>query len=354
MSHAYTAVQWNKHKKVYDLVLWALILLYLTGFIGVSLVTHPGDHAIHPPVLLLRALGTLSLLLLTVTLSIGPLVRLSPRFAPLLYNRRHLGVSLFCLALLHGLAAVGFYHGFGVTNPIRSLFTSNTNYTSLVGFPFETLGVLALAIFFLMAATSHDFWLKNLSARWWKTLHMLVYVAYGLVILHVALGALQSERSPVYVILTAASLGLVTGLHILAGAKEHRADRERAAPANEGWVDAGAVETFEPDAAKVVRLSQTHRVAVVRHGERGELLSCVSNVCKHQGGPLGEGRVVDGCLTCPWHGYQYLPAEGQSPPPFTETIPTYRIKVQSGRVLVHPQALPEGTAVEPAPVEENP
>ena len=47
-----------------------------------------------------------------------------------------------------------------------------------------------------MAATSHDFWLHNLSAPVWKRLHMLVYVAYALLIAHVTLGALQSETSP--------------------------------------------------------------------------------------------------------------------------------------------------------------
>mgnify|MGYP003753304843 CR=1 FL=1 len=46
------------------------------------------------------------------------------------------------------------------------------------------------------------------------------------------------------------------------------------------------------------------------------------NVCKHQMGPLGEGKIIDGCITCPWHGYQYLPANGQSPPPFTEMVKT--------------------------------
>jgi sulfoxide reductase heme-binding subunit YedZ len=48
-----------------------------------------------------------------------------------------------------------------------------------------------------MAATSHDFWLANLSAPVWKTLHMLVYLAYALLVLHVTFGALQSEVSPV-------------------------------------------------------------------------------------------------------------------------------------------------------------
>jgi nitrite reductase/ring-hydroxylating ferredoxin subunit len=30
-----------------------------------------------------------------------------------------------------------------------------------------------------------------------------------------------------------------------------------------------------------------------------------------QNGPLGEGRIVDGCITCPWHGYQYRPDTGR-------------------------------------------
>ncbi|MFT4977044.1 MAG: sulfoxide reductase heme-binding subunit YedZ, partial [Myxococcota bacterium] len=76
--------------------------------------------------------------------------------------------------------------------------------------------------------------------------------------------------------------------------------------------------------------------------------SAISGVCRHQGGPLAEGRIIDGCVTCPWHGYQYRPETGASPPPFTETVPTFRVRVEAGRVWVHPTPLPPGTPVEPA------
>ena len=84
-------------------------------------------------------------------------------------------------------------------------------------------------------------------------------------------------------------------------------------------------------------------------------ISAVSNACQHQNGPLGEGKIVDGCITCPWHGFQYAPETGASPPPFTEKIPTFRVKVADGRVLVDPTPNPAGTAVEPAriPGEAN-
>ncbi|MEL7090079.1 MAG: Rieske 2Fe-2S domain-containing protein, partial [Planctomycetota bacterium] len=89
------------------------------------------------------------------------------------------------------------------------------------------------------------------------------------------------------------------------------------------------------------------RIAVLRYDGR---VSAVSNVCAHQHGPLGEGKVVDGCLTCPWHGYQYHPHNGQSPPPYTEKIPTYQVKIEGTRILVNPKPLPPGTPVEPAKI----
>jgi DMSO/TMAO reductase YedYZ heme-binding membrane subunit len=74
-------------------------------------------------------------------------------------------------------------------------------YRLFIGFPFETLGITALTILFLMAITSHDFWLRFLSPPFWKALHMAVYLAYGLLVLHIALGAMQNQRSPLIPIL---------------------------------------------------------------------------------------------------------------------------------------------------------
>ena len=30
-----------------------------------------------------------------------------------------------------------------------------------------------------------------------------------------------------------------------------------------------------------------------------------TNTCPHRGGPLGEGTLADGVVTCPWHRFQY-------------------------------------------------
>jgi len=75
-------------------------------------------------------------------------------------------------------------------------------------------------------------------------------------------------------------------------------------------------------------------------------------VCRHQNGPLGEGRIVGGCITCPWHGYQYAPDTGASPPPFTDKVATFQTRIVDGVVLVHPSPHAPGTRLEPSEIRE--
>ena len=277
-------------------------------------------------------------------LCIGPLCRLNPKFLPLLYNRRHAGVTCFLLALIHAVMVVATYHAGGDTNPILSIFVSSPLTGSLAGVPFQPFGFFALVILFLMAATSHDFWLANLSAPVWKSLHMLVYVAYALLVLHVTFGALQGETGAIYGATMAAGLVTVIALHMAAARIERRSDHESTDLSADGLVDVCAVADIPENRARIVCLSG-ERVAIFKYDGK---ISAVSNVCQHQNGPLGEGKIVSGCITCPWHGYQYEPDTGASPPPFVEKVPTFNVRVANGRVFVDPRPNPAGTKTEPA------
>ena len=139
---------------------------------------------------------------------------------------------MFVPALAHGVFSTVQFHALGNVNPLVSLPASNIQFGSVAEFPFEALGLGALVILFLMAATSHDFWLHNLSAPVWKRLHMLVYLAYVLLVGHVALGALQSEPNPLLTALLAAGAATVIGLHLAAGLRERDADRPGSAAAS--------------------------------------------------------------------------------------------------------------------------
>ena len=345
MSTTYRAVSWNPQKRRYDVVAAGLIAGFLAIALGLQAALHP---ELTIETLLIRSLGAAAFTLLHVILCIGPLARLDRRFLPLLYNRRHLGVMMFTLALGHGVFSIVQFHGFGTLNPLVSVLVSNQRYATLGQIPFQPFGLAALMVLFLMAATSHDFWLHNLTAPVWKTLHMGVYLAYALIVLHVIFGVLQGETSWFMAWALSAGVLAVFTLHMLAAGREASRDRENRKAKSDGFVDVCRVDEIGEKRAFVTCLSG-ERVAVFRYGGR---ISAISNVCQHQNGPLGEGRIVNGCVVCPWHGYEYAPDSGASPPPFTEKVPTFFVRVVAGRVLVHPQPQKPGTRVEPALVTE--
>jgi nitrite reductase/ring-hydroxylating ferredoxin subunit/DMSO/TMAO reductase YedYZ heme-binding membrane subunit len=336
MSVGYAAVGWNRQKKIYDWLIFGFCVFYLTTFVVFTAILNP-DYTFET--VLIRSTSTLAVLLLHIILSIGPLSRLNKKFLPLLYNRRHLGVTMFCIAAVHGVFSILQFHTLGNVNPFVSLFTSNTNFNSVAGFPFQALGFFALIILFLMAITSHDFWLHNLSPKIWKTLHMFVYLAYALIVMHVMLGVLQYETHPVFVILVALGAVWLITLHLVAGTREVIKDNQKFDPGIDGFVYVCNSNEFEEGRAKIFCVDK-ERIAVYKHAGK---LYAIHNVCKHQGGPLGEGKIIDGCITCPWHGYQYLPNNGQSPPPFKEKVNTYDVKISEGKVLLNPNPHDEGT-----------
>ncbi|MFT5573186.1 MAG: sulfoxide reductase heme-binding subunit YedZ [Cryomorphaceae bacterium] len=339
MSHDYVPVQWNRSKVIYDRVLWLGIVLYLVVFMAVSMLTHTDADALSPMIVLIRAFATCGFLMLSIILCIGPLARLDARFLPLLYNRRHFGVSMFLVTLVHALLVIMFYHSFGVGNPLVSIFTSPGSYESISDFPFQRFGAIALFILLVMAATSHDYWNANLKAPVWKALHMGVYIAYALIIVHIASGSMLQSETGLLAAMVYTSLVSVGGLHLVAAVKSLKVDRTGKAA---DWVSVGAWQDIPDNQAITVTVDKDERVAVFRY--EGTKLAAISNVCQHQNGPLGEGRVIDGCITCPWHGFQYRPEDGRSPEPFTEKVATYHLKLEGDQVFLNPVALPKGSA----------
>src|SRR6185503_11426693 len=143
MSTSYQAVGWNRQKKIYDWLIFGFCVTYLVIFCGLTLVFNP---QVTFETLLIRSSSTLAVLLLHIILSIGPLCRINKKFLPLLYNRRHLGVTMFTLSLIHGGFGLFQFHALGNANPLVSLFTSNTQFNAVSQFPFQALGFFALII----------------------------------------------------------------------------------------------------------------------------------------------------------------------------------------------------------------
>jgi nitrite reductase/ring-hydroxylating ferredoxin subunit len=150
---------------------------------------------------------------------------------------------------------------------------------------------------------------------------------------------MQRDHSAWIPIMLGGSLLWVSGLHILAGARERERDRGQA-PTADGWLSAGPPQEIPDKRARIIALPGGERIAVYRDGNQ---IGALSNLCAHQNGPIGEGCIIDGLVTCPWHGYQYRLADGCAPPPFTEKLVTYRVRLRDGAIEVDPRPLPPGT-----------
>ena len=348
MSADYQAVQWNRFKLYYDLFILIGLLVYIGTFLSVNFWFHRPPQDFSLMISLIRATGSCAFIIFHIILIIGPLARLSPVFKPLLYNRRHLGVSMFLIATSHIVLSLVWYHSFGVLKPLISLFISNPNITDFYRFPFELYGFFAYLIIMIMALTSHDFWLRFFSAPVWKILHMGGYIAYGLLVFHVLFGFIQSEGNPTYMLVLLGSSALVFSVHLIAAFKEFIADKR--SHSQEEWVPVCPANDIENNKARGFMVNRGDKVAVFRY-ETNRIIA-VANACAHQNGPLCEGRIIKGLIVCPWHGYEYCPTTGQSPPPFTEKISTYNVRIQEGTVYVRQQPNPAGTPIKPAIVHK--
>ncbi|MBI1870350.1 MAG: nitrite reductase small subunit NirD [Chlamydiae bacterium] len=60
----------------------------------------------------------------------------------------------------------------------------------------------------------------------------------------------------------------------------------------------------------------------------------IDNICKHRGGPLGEGSLEGKEVMCPWHGWQYDVTTGEclSSPSICQK--KFDVKIEGDDILV--------------------
>jgi len=146
--------------------LWPLGLLLL-GAINNNL-------GADPTATITFATGLATLRLLTISLAITPLRRLSPRLGWLIKFRRLLGLFAFFYATLHLLTYVALYAGFDV----------NAMLADIARRRYITVGVAAWLLLLPLAATSTNWAIRKLGGKRWNRLHKLVYLAAVCGVIH--------------------------------------------------------------------------------------------------------------------------------------------------------------------------
>jgi sulfoxide reductase heme-binding subunit YedZ len=118
--------------------------------------------------------GLETLWLLTISLAITPVRRLSPRLGWLIRFRRLLGLFAFFYATLHLLTYIALYAGFDVNAMVADIAKRR----------FITIGVAAWLLLLPLAATSTNWAIRRLGGKRWNRLHKLVYVAAVCGVIH--------------------------------------------------------------------------------------------------------------------------------------------------------------------------
>ncbi len=67
----------------------------------------------------------------------------------------------------------------------------------------------------------------------------------------------------------------------------------------------------------------------------GDTIYAFGDSCRHEGGPLSAGVLIDDTVTCPWHGWTYSVRTGKAlVPPVGIRVPTYAVQIDGEDVYV--------------------
>jgi|SRR5688572_16317503 len=79
------------------------------------------------------------------------------------------------------------------------------------------------------------------------------------------------------------------------------------------------------------------RRSVALFRSRGRVFA-LDDTCPHSGGPLSEGEVEDGTVTCPWHGARFALENGRSESPIASDVKCSRVREREGMIEVETDA----------------
>lgn len=181
-------------------IAWLACLWPLAWLIWGAVTNNLGADQIHT-ITFMTGLATLRIL--TVSLAITPLRRLSPRLGWLIKFRRLLGLFAFFYASLHLLTYIALYAGFDV----------NAMAADIAKRRYITAGVAAWLLLLPLAATSTNWAIRKLGGKRWNQLHKLVYAAALCGVIHYWWQVKPGVCTPLTITVVLAVLLLLRPIH---------------------------------------------------------------------------------------------------------------------------------------------
>ena len=97
------------------------------------------------------------------------------------------------------------------------------------------------------------------------------------------------------------------------------------------WIEIGRLEQVPLRGARCVN-TPAGKIAVFRTAENQ--VYAIENRCPHKGGPLSEGIVHGGSVTCPLHNWVFDLATGEAQGADEGQVRTFAVNVVAGRIFM--------------------
>ena len=244
-------------------------------------------------------------------------------------------------ALLHRMWTIkDLLHGRWLGHPLHSASTDlPIGFLTLV-IVFDLLGqpaaadvaLIAGVVLMLLSALSGaaDYSDTDGTARMRATVHstlMVIALVIYAISLAMRLGSVEVQTLPIvlsvvaYVVMTASAFVGGDVAYVLGNMVNRHAFRG----AGTKWValDLGGVDDI-PEGQLFKAKAGANNLVIVR---TGETILALHETCAHAGGPLAEGKLVDGQVECPWHGSRFRLADGHATRgPTVYDQPSYEVR----------------------------
>ena len=97
------------------------------------------------------------------------------------------------------------------------------------------------------------------------------------------------------------------------------------------WIDIGQLHDIPRQGARCVKNSKT-TIAVFRTAD--DRVFALEDKCPHKNGPLSQGIVHDGCVTCPLHNWVISLETGEAQGADEGRTVSFPVRLENGRILL--------------------
>mgnify|MGYP000718258050 CR=1 FL=1 len=100
------------------------------------------------------------------------------------------------------------------------------------------------------------------------------------------------------------------------------------------WIEIGTIDDIPPLGSRIVKTGDGD-IAIFRASD--DRIFAIEDRCPHKGGPLSQGIVHGGRVTCPLHNWTIELETGRAVAPDKGCVKCYPLRIEGGSIFIKPE-----------------